>query len=189
MKARKKFQGQVILVRGIPGSGKSHYAEELQEKFKTKGISGIHYVYCSADQFFMVRSQRPVVEGKRYPSLEYQYDPTKLGQAHAQCQRRFIDALHTDAAVIIVDNTFIRLWELENYIRLARDAGYEVTIFEMQVETIKELKACVARNVHKVPAEVIARMAMDFEPYINEGKDGLVRVGKIVPYPGPGSVM
>ena len=87
------------------------------------------------------------------------------GEAHAECFGRFVDALSCDGSrVIIVDNTFIHRWEMDNYIKVAKLVGANVGVYEIRIQTIAELQECIRRNVHRVPAEVVVRMALEFEP-------------------------
>jgi len=139
---------KVVILRGISGSGKSTYASK-------------HYpnaVVCSADNFFQ--------EG-RY----YNFDVTKLAEAHNECMSRFITLVSKGEtqgiSCVVVDNTNIHRWEYENYAKLAAAFKCEVEIVEFVPQTIEAVKRCIRRNVHRVPAEIIARMAVEFEPSPN----------------------
>ena len=148
----------VILMRGIPGSGKSTHTQAISKQFGKDGLLCHEVVVCSADDTFTVK----VYGGE----TEYRYDPSRIGIAHSRCFAKFVDALYDKAVkVVIVDNTFIHQWEMQNYIKLANMLGFEPEIHEMQVNTFEEVNRCVARCIHKVPSEVIFRMAAEFEPY------------------------
>ena len=156
-------KGKVILVRGVSGSGKSHYVGELRSKYEKLTGSGPDFDICSADHFFM--QMIPSVDLGKAPSrMEYVFDPTKLGQAHVYCFSRFLDAIKDGTSVVVVDNTFIHHWEMKNYVKAANFADYDVEYHEFRVETIDQLRMIAARNVHRVPAEVVAKMAMEFQP-------------------------
>ena len=145
-------RNKVILVRGIPGCGKSTQVFALREKYQKATGSGNDFTICSADHYFMVTGR-------------YTFDPTRLGQAHAASLSSFVDAVQSGTKVIVVDNTFIHHWEMKNYLEVARLAGnYDVEIQEILVKTIDQLKACIRRNTHQVPGEIISRMAMEFDP-------------------------
>lgn len=138
---------KVVLVRGVPGSGKSTLISKIVEGLLKAG--GCSYIVCSSDHFFMVGG-------------EYRFEASKLSQAHSTCFSRFQNALG-NKDVIFVDNTFTKLWEFENYILAAKQAGYAADIYQIEVETIAQLRQCARRNVHGVPPDVIGRMAIDFE--------------------------
>ena len=76
----------LYIVRGIPGSGKTTYAEGLGLKH--------HY---ETDQFW---------------GEDYAFDPSRLREAHQWCQDVTETAL-ADGNDVVVSNTFIRQWEIE----------------------------------------------------------------------------
>lgn len=132
---------EVVIMRGPSGSGKSTYAK--------KRYFGA--VIVSADDFFTDTIG------------DYHFDPTRLGEAHQDCFCRFIDALITEVPVIVVDNTNIRRWQYDSYLKLAMNYGYEITILEFMPKTIDDLRLCASGNAHDVPAAVVAQMCLDFE--------------------------
>ncbi len=132
---------KVYIIRGLPGSGKSYAVSKL---------AGEDACICNADQFFMVDN-------------EYRFDPTKLPVAHAECFKWFLDAIFKKYDKIIVDNTHIHRWEYQNYELAARIAGYQVEIMEFRPVTIDDVKLCIRRNTHRVPPDIIAKMAIEFE--------------------------
>lgn len=149
----------VILIRGVSGSGKSTLVESLTESIKAQGGE---VVVCSADHFFEV--DVPTIGGGSFK--DYVFNPFKLAEAHSACYGKFLDALTKDAELtVIVDNTFIHHWEMMNYIKAAAFVGEKVLVYEFRVKTINDLKLCIKRNKHRVPAEVIAKMALEFEPW------------------------
>lgn len=134
----------MILVRGLPGSGKSTYAKRvaanLNESYVQRG-EGEARVF-EADQFFTAEDGT------------YTYDRSKVKEAHEDCQRRvreFIEAGGTDA---IVANTFTREWEVAPYRQIAEETGS--MLFIIRVEASYD-------NVHGVPREKIEEMASRFE--------------------------
>ena len=123
---------ELILFRGLPGSGKSSLAESLCD------------IVYSADQFFEDS------EGN------YNFDPTKLKEAHASCQRFTKHAMSLNADIIGVANTFTQQWEMEPYFKLAKEFGY-------RIHTIVVENRHGGTNVHQVPEEAIERMESRFE--------------------------
>jgi len=136
----------VVIVRGLPGSGKSRLAKALASKV---GF-GIHAVVCSADDYFNT-------------PRGYEFNPAKLPEAHASCLKNFICSLNLGCSLIVVDNTNIHRWEYLNYEGIALMAGREVKIVEFVAKTVEEVRVCIRRNSHGVPPAVIANMAVEFE--------------------------
>jgi predicted kinase len=123
---------QVIVLRGIPGSGKSHHA---------KSIPGAKVV--SADDHFL------------NPMGEYKFDPTKIADAHHACLRRFLAELQAPSAdLIIVDNTNASIAEMAPYMALAGAFGFPAEIIEITCDPT----TAAARNIHGVPAETVQKI-------------------------------
>lgn len=151
--AFEKIDKTVFVMRGPSGAGKSHLARALVRKFAKTGRIP---VLCSADYFFVDEDGA------------YNFDPRKLGEAHAQCLNRFIQAITYDGKgvqVVILDNTATRSWEYENYVALAKAHGYEVVITELVPTTIHDVTVLAERNVHGLTAEMICAQTLRFEPH------------------------
>ena len=130
---------KLYIVRGLPGSGKSTFAEALV---------GSDFLVCEADKYF-------IVDG------EYKFDATKLKQAHEWCKNR-VETYMKDSLVndqfyreIAVSNTFTQEWEMESYYKLAEQYGYMV--FSIIVENRHG-----GKNVHGVPDEKLEQMRNRF---------------------------
>lgn len=147
---------KVIILRGLPGCGKSRYAEKLK---KENGVC----IVCSTDDYFMVDDLSQGIMRGEVPMV-YRFDPTKLVEYHQRCLNFFLGSLRHGCSLIIVDNTNIHKWEYCNYEEAALLAGYEVEIVEFHATTIEQVMICARRNSHGVPADVIARHAINFEP-------------------------
>ena len=101
---------QMILIRGIPGSGKSTIAKQL-----AMAIGAQHF---EADMYFMQDD-------------EYQFDATKLYAAHGWCQGMTGKALEKGHTVI-VSNTFTTVKELRPYFEIAKNFGIVPTVILAQ---------------------------------------------------------
>jgi predicted kinase len=93
---------KLILIRGLPGSGKSTMAKAL----------GIYHF--ETDQYFMVDGM-------------YKFDAEKLNEAHGACLHHTRIAMSARVD-IVVSNTFTQLWELQPYLDIAHSKSYEVEI-------------------------------------------------------------
>jgi len=94
----------------------------------------------------------------------YDFDATKLPEAHARCMESFVQALMRGSEMVILDNTCMRRWEYHRYEMVARLAGYEVEIIEIVPATINELRECAERNVHRTPVDIVFKQMAHFEP-------------------------
>jgi predicted kinase len=99
-----KDKPTIILLRAVAGAGKSTLANILAEN---EG-----YVVVCADDYFTDASGN------------YNFDASKLGAAHQQCQELFMYWLnHTDAKCIIVANTNTKERDFSFYENAAKEHG------------------------------------------------------------------
>jgi predicted kinase len=134
------MSGVLTLLRGLPGAGKSTFANFIWND----------YAICEADKFFYDK------EGN------YNFDASKLRQAHEWCrnevERRMVENSITPQYYpeIVVSNTFTQEWEMEPYFKLAEQYGYRV--FTVIVENRHD-----GKNVHGVPDEKLEQMKNRFQ--------------------------
>jgi len=121
---------QIYLIRGLPGSGKTTFAKKIAR------------IVYEADMFFEKDG-------------DYQYDRERLAEAHAWCKERVKEAMLNGFNPIAVANTFVKRWEMEDYLKLAEANYYTVTEVTMS--------GPVRKSVHKVPDETIERMRLNWE--------------------------
>lgn len=134
---------RVLIMRGLPGSGKTTFA---------KNCGGTFMNTCSADSFF------------EWPDGRYVFDKDKLTKAHDACWQKFIGLVEKSEDLIIVDNTNIQLKEFSKYIKKAESNGYAVVVFRM----VANVDQCIARGLHKVPEEKVRARLAQFETYPSE---------------------
>ncbi len=137
------MQKVLTLVRGLPGSGKSSYAQ-----FIKNGFGADNAIVCSADDFF-------------YKNGVYTFDGSKLAEAHADCQHRTRSGLMAGMNIVVA-NTFTCRWEMEPYIQIASDMGVRVVVVDCFDGGMDD--ATLARvNIHDVPEKSIALMRARWE--------------------------
>jgi predicted kinase len=129
----------LILLRGLPGSGKTSFANLIWAS----------QVICEADQFFYDK------EGN------YNFDATKLGHAHKACQEKVETFMkdnqnnHQFYPEIVVSNTSTTEKELQPYLDLALKYGY--TVVSLIIENFHN-----GKSVHNVPDEKLEQMRNRF---------------------------
>jgi len=138
------MQKILTLVRGLPGSGKSSYAESI------RGNSPI----CSADDFFTVNGI-------------YTFDGSKLAQAHADCQRR-TDLCLQSGMNVIVANTFTCRWEMAPYLSMAENHNARVVVIDCFDGGMDDA-TLASTNDHGVPLDTIALMRNRWEHHWRAG--------------------
>lgn len=140
----------LILVRGLPGSGKTTLARAIVSASAAPDAPGSPcWPMYAADDYFMVGG-------------EYRFDGTKLAQAHKSCQDNAARSMGAGSDIIVAHNTFVSRWEMEPYFRLAAENSYEVTVVSVFDGGLSD-KELADRNTHGVPLHAIARMRANFE--------------------------
>lgn len=125
----------LYLIRGLPGSGKSTFAQHLVPDF----------LVCEADKFFITENG-------------YEFDPSKLSEAHTWCQKT-VEAYMQNSETfpkIAVANTFTRDWELNPYFDLADK--YDYIVFSVIVENHHGNE-----SIHNVSEDTLSKMRNRFE--------------------------
>lgn len=92
----------LILVRGVPGSGKTTFANMIAP------------ANISADQYF-----------DKFHNGEF--DASLLSKAHQWCLQSTMEMMGFEISIIAVHNTFTQEWEMTKYYELAETFGYTVS--------------------------------------------------------------
>lgn len=140
---------RVVLIRGIPGSGKTTIAQ----MFVNMGFA--------------------LVEADQYPEFwesgSYYFKPEAVAKAHEWCfeQYKSILEMSTDTGVVVA-NTFVNLHHMEPYISYCkeRNIAYHILISDMR-----------NLSVHRVPVSTMRRMIENFE--FSPWQDVLTNVRKL----------
>ena len=144
---------RLTIMRGLPGSGKSTHIRENFPGATPFRMAPADWspVVVSADHFFM-----------NFFTGDYNFEASRQGEAHVQAQLSLIQALESGRSHVIVDNTHVQTWEWQVAAKLASLFGYTVEVIDVFDGGLSD-EALAARNTHKVPAEVIARMRQKWE--------------------------
>jgi len=120
---------KLYIICGLPGSGKTTFGRHLMQQ-------GVVSYVAQADDFFGIGDK-------------YQFDPTKLKEAHDWCYNNVVNLLKDNYRVAVC-NTFSRRWERQRYL----DLPYPKVVIKMLGEY---------PNIHGVPPETIQRMKERWE--------------------------
>lgn len=130
----------LILLRGLPGAGKSSFAEFMYPSF----------LVCEADKYFVDKN-----------TGEYKWDGSKLHEAHEWCYN-LVETYMKDNLVneqyyteIVVSNTLTTENEVNKYKELGEKYGY--IVISLIVENRHGNK-----SVHNVPEASIEKMRKRF---------------------------
>ena len=138
----------LILLRGLPGSGKSTLAKSIIDS--TIGGNSSAHVFSSDD--FFVTLGRGI----------YQYDPTRIPEAHTTNQKRVWNAMKEGRSPIIIDNTHVEAWEMRPYTAMAVESGYTIEVLEPNTPWSQNINELAKKNRHNVPK---AKIRDKFEKY------------------------
>lgn len=132
---------KVIIMQGIPGSGKSTEVERLlsmyeKDKFECALVSNDDYFIDAADG-------------------SYNFDHRKMNEAVASTIRWFLSLIEGRFDIIIVDNTNTTPLECAVFVDLARAFDYEIEF----VRTVCDPAIAFKRNKHGVLEKTIRKMA------------------------------
>jgi predicted ABC-type ATPase len=138
-----------IVMRGLPGSGKSSVSKEIQRRFQEEQSTQVVRV-CTDEILEMC-------EGS------YLWAGYKMAMYHPMAFKLVSIALKKQVPIVILDNTNIMTKDFEHYIMDAQQKGYTVRCFTVGEFTPEAIELCVVRNSHNVPREAIERMARRFQ--------------------------
>jgi len=134
---------QLILVRGIPGSGKSSLAKTYD------------CFHLEADMFV-------TRDGK------YQWKPETVKQSH-EFIGELAERIMETGADLVISNTFTRVSEMQKYLDLAEDFCYEVTVlrcenrFKNEHGVSQEILDKMASRFEDYQGEEICKSYVDIE--------------------------
>ena len=113
-----------IIIRGLSGSGKSTLAQEIAGKalYHSYEVS-IH----ETDTFFIDDNG------------SYNFDPSRLGDYHAENLRLFKQSIDNGTDIVINSNTNTMHWEYKDYVSYAVENGYNIQIIDLYDNGQKDL--------------------------------------------------
>jgi predicted kinase len=135
----QEYKGDLILLRGIPGSGKTTLGDIILQTTQQQSPDVL-----SADNFFVDEKGN------------YNFDATKLKEAHNLCQQKCAERMRLEFSKIVVANTFTQEWEMEPYFEMAKRYRY-------RIHTLIVENRHGSKNIHDVPDEKLVQMKNRFD--------------------------
>ncbi|EFA12880.1 NEDD4-binding protein 2 isoform X2 [Tribolium castaneum] len=145
----------LVILRGLPGSGKSQLAVGITDVTLGPGNNSPHIL--STDDYFIQNGR-------------YVFDPNRLQEAHEWNHRRAFQAMSRGLSPVIIDNTNTQMWEMKPYAMMATDYGYLIEILEPDTWWCFNDKELARRNSHGVPRNKIKDMLDRYDKNITTQK-------------------
>ncbi|XP_041814159.1 YLP motif-containing protein 1-like isoform X2 [Chelmon rostratus] len=154
----------VIIMRGLPGSGKSHVAKLIRDKEVDCG--GAPPRVLVLDDYFMtevekVQKDPDTGKGVKTKVLEYEFEPEMEDTYRSSMLKTFKKTLDDGFfPFIILDTINDRVKHFDQFWSAAKTKGFEVYLAEMTADT----QTCAKRNVHGRTLKDIMKMSNNWEP-------------------------
>ncbi|XP_062266917.1 YLP motif-containing protein 1 isoform X2 [Platichthys flesus] len=154
----------VIIMRGLPGSGKSHVAKLIRDKEVDCG--GAPPRVLVLDDYFMTETEKVAKDpdtGRRVKSkgLEYEYEPEMEDTYRSSMLKTFKKTLDDGFfPFIILDTVNDRVKHFDQFWSAAKTKGFEVYLSEITAD----IQTCSKRNVHGRSLKDITKMSNNWEP-------------------------
>jgi hypothetical protein len=130
---------KLIIMRGLPGSGKSSLAQLLSPNI------------CSADDYFV------------NDDGVYEFDKGKLTDAHEYCLKKCHKYIDDEQNTIVIDNTNSTHNEYKKYVDLAYLHGYTAVILEIYCINRNQAVKFTTKGVHDITPNDVLKMLARWE--------------------------
>ncbi|XP_018611747.2 YLP motif-containing protein 1 isoform X1 [Scleropages formosus] len=153
----------VIIMRGLPGSGKTHVAKLIRDKEVECG--GAPPRVLGLDDYFMTeveKTEKDPDTGKRVKKkvMEYEYEPEMEETYRNSMLKTFRKTLDDGFfPFIIIDAINDRVKYFDQFWSAAKTKGFEVYLAEITADN----QTCAKRNIHGWKLKDITKMASNWE--------------------------
>uniref|UniRef100_A0A8C2FYH3 YLP motif-containing protein 1 n=1 Tax=Cyprinus carpio TaxID=7962 RepID=A0A8C2FYH3_CYPCA len=153
----------VVIMRGLPGSGKSHVAKLIRDKEVECG--GAPPRVLGLDDYFMTEVEKVEKDpdsGKRFKSkvLEYEYEPEMEETYRSSMLKTFKKTLDDGFfPFIILDAINDKVKYFDQFWSAAKTKGFEVYLAEITTDH----QTCAKRNIHGRTLKDITKLASGWE--------------------------
>jgi len=141
--SRNYLKTKVVILRGLPGSGKSYLAQHC---------GGTDSIVCSSDNYFLNKAGT------------YQFDRKRIAEAHAHCCEQFVQAISDGRELVVIDNTNSMWWEYRVYTHLCQLLGLGCQVVEIPHPNMNIVSFYLSRNVHNLTLKAVKDYTDRWEP-------------------------
>ncbi|VDK23625.1 unnamed protein product, partial [Taenia asiatica] len=141
--------GLLILLRGLPGSGKSKLANRLKSRH-----SAMTKVIRLDDHLSKWRS-----------GTSLSPDSPMLADAHAACKQAAWSAMHSGVPFVIIDNENLKYTDMLPYVSEALNTNYEVHFIEPDTSWRYSVRALARRNRRGLTEKQLQHLLERFEQF------------------------
>jgi hypothetical protein len=152
----KRTGRRVIVLRGMPGSGKT----QLFEEYMSNNPEESCWCVSNYDLFYD-------------DDGNFSYDNTRQDESRARCMENFIEAMNKDYDTIFVNNVNSQLWEYESFITLAKMREYNVEVWTLPCDGEGQLAYFQSRNQYGVPLSYARKL---FDRWEDDSREELLEV-------------
>jgi len=172
----------LIVLRGLPGSGKTSLARKITKRFPTNSI------ICTEDRYHW--------SGKEDGVGVYKFQPEIVFQARELCNKEIRRAVDDSVHLIVVDNHNARISMYEEHIKYAVQKGYRFRIIEFlanyqliekyRKRSLKQFPKTIYSKLLKLwevdpRAEIINPVFAEDSMAGGAGGGGVAAIGGVVP--------
>lgn len=144
---------QLIIIRGVPGSGKKNLVYHLENNINDK------------KEFTIISSQYYY-----YSNNKYIFDRKNINESYSYSFKNYIDALVDKIHRIYIINNNNKSWMYENYIKLAKEYNYDIKIVEIMCPDKQHLYYFNTRSKHNPPMSYSKHIFSDWDEDLNAQK-------------------
>lgn len=144
LKEQLKEQNILLILRGLPGSGKSTFAKKVQSLARKDKWRA---VICSTDNW------------NEFVNGDYLFERETLGWFHELNDNVAEICMVRGCNLVIIDNTNIKRKDFASYIYSARAEGFLCLERLIGGYSEDDVELYAERNTHGVPIKTIKRMA------------------------------
>ena len=128
----RKTRGQLVIVRGLPGSGKTYYSKKIIKEIDPSS-------YCEVDQYLYWNS-----------NTSNKSNSVQLSKCINMCLLNVTSLMESGTQLVVITNPFIKRWEYEIYKVLAKKYNYEYIVYQLTPESKEQATYLQTRSHHNI---------------------------------------